>query len=304
MLITPALSLCSGEKYTNQASVSQRRGRLLFLPLSLSAGKQFGLPTVNGQTASDESLLPLTSTSNGHLTSSGDPGDNEHSSLFQSSMHPLKTFVHSLFSPFRLINGSGSPYGRHVHRSNGKCSEKKSLDSKSIYHQIPLEIINDENNNNTHGEMNLNSTIIHLPPVKSSSPTELFNETWTCTREQFLWIFSLTMIYYTWFIFVAGISIGHIALYLLILGLYVLSDRTRRFILALLIYLFYLLLYDALHLMPNYSISKVHIRDVYLTEKKLFGVFSNGQLMTLNEYFRLNHRPVLDVFTGLCYLNW
>lgn len=193
-----------------------------------------------------------------------------------SPKHLLKTLIFTFLSPMRSMKSS-----------------RKTMETKSIYHQLPS--INDENNN---------QTIIHLPTQISSQKSEFLTESCAFTREHILWIFAVTLIYFLWFICIAGIGLIHVAIYVVILVLYLLSDRTRRFILAFLIYLVYLLFYDALHLLPNYSVSKVHIRDVYLTEKRLFGIFSNGNLMTLNEYFRIHHRPFLDVFTGICYLNW
>lgn len=113
-----------------------------------------------------------------------------------------------------------------------------------------------------------------------------------------------TLIYFSWFLFVAGLAPIHLLVYFLLLSCYLLSDRTRRFMFAVLIYLAYLLVYDALRLLPNYTVSEVHIRDVYLFEKRLFGVYFEEQLLTWNEYFQRNHVPILDVFTGVCYLNW
>ena len=172
--------------------------------------------------------------------------------------------------------------------------------------EYPINTKNDENNNHEiENKINSNSIIIDLPSSQSDECTNKdTTERFIFTTEHYLWIFMLTILYFTWFIFIAGISIIHLILYLVIISLYFLSERTRRFALAILIYLSYLLLYDALHVIPNYTVSKVHIEDIYLLEKKFFGIVSNGQLMTLNEYFKIHHKPLLDIFTGICYLNW
>ena len=173
-----------------------------------------------------------------------------------------------------------------------------------IYHQLDIHQINDENNNN---HVNQNSIAIHIP---SNHSNELLNNPdmkqtfYQTLKESYPWIILISLIYFFWFIFIAGISIVQILIYLALLFLYLLSDRTRRFALAISIYLTYLLLYDSLHLVPNYTISNIHIQDIYLIEKKIFGIYKQGHLVTLNEYFQQNHTPVLDVLTGLCYLNW
>ena len=248
----------------------------------------------------------MNSMSNGHAIHESD----DRLSMM-SYRHPLRTFFSSFLSPFRPTNPSiSSTYGHYSNlpktsRQN-RFYSRKPIEDKSIYHQIPYQMINDENNNTT--ETNLNpksSTIIDLSSLKDSDSIDIpVDSSSSLTRRHLIWLLCFTIIYFTWFIGIAGISLVHVAIYFLIFLSYVASDRTRRFISALLIYLVYLLLYDALHLIPNYSVSKVHISDVYYTEKRFFGIVSDGKLMTLNEYFRLNHRPFFDVFTGLCYLNW
>jgi len=244
--------------------------------------------------------------SNGHTIKS----DHEN------EPNPFLTFFSNLTSSFRPPTPSKPSYGKQSRQSNSKILKyyKKQENgiikhdkTDSIYHQLNIHTVNDENNNQKQNENNQNSVIINL----SSSQSDEYlnndnnnNEKYIFTTEHFFWIFILTILYFIWFIFIAGITLIHLFIYLFIISLYLLSDRTRRFALAILIYLTYLFLYDSLHVIPNYTISKVHIQDIYLLEKKFFGIFKNGQLMTLNEYFKLNHIPLLDVFTGLCYLNW
>jgi hypothetical protein len=124
------------------------------------------------------------------------------------------------------------------------------------------------------------------------------------SEEHILGIVLLSAIYFLWFLCIAGITIVHIIIYALLVSFYFFSDRTRRFIRAIFIYCVYLFLYDTLHLIPNYTVSAVHIGDIYRLEKKFFGIDIYGHSMTLNEYFQERHMPVLDVLTGICYLNW
>jgi len=208
----------------------------------------------------------------------------------------------TLTSPFRLRSKTSISHKKHI---NGIIQEDND---NLIYHQLDIHTINDENNNNKNSnDTNQNSIIVNIPNNHSndlllnSDPKQTFL---ISLKDNFLWIILISLIYFLWFILIAGISIVHILIYLTLLLLYLISDRTRRFSLAALIYLTYLLIYDALHLVPNYTISNIHIEDIYLIEKKFFGIYRKGHLITLNEYFQQNHMPLLDIFSGLCYLNW
>lgn len=223
----------------------------------------------------DETTIPLT---NGDI-----PHDN-HSFIY--------TLLSRLTLPFQTRY---KPPSTHSHQRYVNGVVKSETDN-FIYHQLNLDQINDENNNN----QNSNDLIVHIPNHQQTDFSKMTDIT-------FLHIFVIscvTLIYFLWFIFVAGISIVHLIIYSALLFLYCVSDRTRRFALAILIYFTYLLFYDALHLIPNYTVSNIHIEDIYLMEKKYFGINYQGQVLTLNEYFKENHHPFLDVFTGLCYLNW
>lgn len=242
--------------------------------------------------------------SNGHAPHSTSTSDSS------SSASALSTFLSSLTAPFRSHPSPKSTYGSHPRPATAKKrkfygkqrnGDLRNGNAHSIYHQLDVPSVNDENNNQTKTDQPGNSVTIDLPFATSPGDD---TDKYVVTLEHFLWILLATLCYFAWFIFVAGISIVHVIIYLVVLSLYLLSDRTRRFALAALIYLTYLLFYDALHLVPNYTVSNVHIMDVYLIEKKLFGVYKNGHLMTLNEYFRKHHTPVLDVLSGICYLNW
>lgn len=188
----------------------------------------------------------------------------------------------------------------HTYQRNANGVVKSDTTDNLIYHQINLEPKNDENNNHS-------DSFIVVSPNSSSSYYNSYYNYFTDKNQIVFNMFILicvSLIYFLWFIFVAGISLVHLIIYSSLLFLYLVSDRTRRFALAILIYFTYLLFYDALHLIPNYTVSNIHIEDIYLIEKKFFGIYRQGQLITLNEYFKETHIPFFDVFTGLCYLNW
>lgn len=211
----------------------------------------------------------------------------------------LSTLFSTLTSPFR-------PYKTLVSYKKHPNGIVKQDNNHLIYHQLDIHRINDENNNEKNN-INQNSILIDIPTNYSNDlliNTDNKYSNFLSFKENFIWIILASSIYFLWFIFIAGISIVHILIYLALLTFYILSERTRRFALATLIYLTYLLLYDALRLVPNYTVSNIHIEDIYSVEKRLFGIVKNGHMMTLNEYFQQNHIPLLDVFTGLCYLNW
>ncbi|UJR15228.1 hypothetical protein I4U23_002184 [Adineta vaga] len=212
-------------------------------------------------------------------------------SLFSGNQLGFQTTTDHDPSTLPLINES------YELQSNGII---KHTTNNSIYHQLDFQTRNDENNNDT----NSNSIILHFSPTSSNDLLINTDNKLSFIKDNLILIIFVSSIYFLWFIFIAGISIVHVLIYLALFFLCSLSDRTRRFALAILIYLTYLLFYDALHLVPNYTISNIHIKDIYLMEKKFFGIYYNGHTITLNEYFQQNHIPLLDVFTGICYLNW
>ncbi|CAF4473876.1 unnamed protein product, partial [Rotaria magnacalcarata] len=265
-----------------------RKWTKIFVPVSTfftQLGTQVGFQT---NTNNDESTTPLSS----EYTANASYGNNSSS---------LSTLFSTLTSPFRPSHKTLISY---KNRPNGTV---KHDNDNLIYHQLDIHRINDENSNEKNNNMTNNSILIDIPGNYSNDllidADNNKHSNFLTLKESFIWIILASLLYFIWFIFIAGISIVHILIYLALLISYILSERTRRFALAILIYLTYLLLYDALRLIPNYTVSTIHIEDIYLIEKKLFGIVKNGHMMTLNEYFQQNHIPLLDVFTGLCYLN-
>lgn len=64
------------------------------------------------------------------------------------------------------------------------------------------------------------------------------------------------------------------------------------------------IVYNSLHLVPNYTVSAIHIKEPYDIEKLLFGFEYLGNIVTPNEYYLENTIPILDFLTGLFYINW
>ena len=85
---------------------------------------------------------------------------------------------------------------------------------------------------------------------------------------------------------------------------YFLSATTRRLITGFSIFVVFWILYDYMRAFPNYAYHAVDVAPLYLTEKRLFGISTQGKLLTPNEFWLLNHRPWLDVLSGVFYLCW
>jgi hypothetical protein len=114
----------------------------------------------------------------------------------------------------------------------------------------------------------------------------------------------LSIAYLLLSIFLLGYKIDQLVLIFIFNTLYYLSPITRKFILGFSIFIFYWIIFDYMKAFPNYNYNQVHIADLYNFEKHLFGIQSNGKLLTANEYLNLKGTTFLNVFTGLFYLCW
>jgi hypothetical protein len=104
--------------------------------------------------------------------------------------------------------------------------------------------------------------------------------------------------------FLVGFNSNQIVLVLLFNVLYYASGVTRKFILGFSIFIVYWILFDYMKAFPNYLFTDVHIADLYHMEKHLFGVLSDGKLLTPNEYLRIHHSAAVDIMGGIFYLMW
>ena len=104
--------------------------------------------------------------------------------------------------------------------------------------------------------------------------------------------------------FLVGYKSDQLVLLLIFNSLYYASPITRKFILGFSIFIVYWILFDYMKAFPNYVYNDVHIAELYNTEKHLFGIHSNGALLTPNEYWRFHGTTFLDVGTGIFYLMW
>jgi inositol phosphorylceramide synthase catalytic subunit len=118
--------------------------------------------------------------------------------------------------------------------------------------------------------------------------------------------FSLaSLAYFAWFYGFVGLRSEHFTLYLIVIVSLFVHPNTRKFIYAFGVFIVYWILYDSMRVVPNYTINPIHIQEPYLIEKTWFGfINTEGVVQTWNEYFKLNPSPILDLITGLAYLNW
>ncbi|HEY9003824.1 MAG TPA: phosphatase PAP2 family protein [Mucilaginibacter sp.] len=104
--------------------------------------------------------------------------------------------------------------------------------------------------------------------------------------------------------FLVGFKSDQVVLVVLFNLLFYASALTRKFVTGFTIFVVYWIIFDYMKAFPNYEYATVHIADVYNFEKHLFGVHSQGKLLTVNEYFRFNGTTFLDILTGIFYLCW
>ena len=63
------------------------------------------------------------------------------------------------------------------------------------------------------------------------------------------------------------------------------SRVSRKLIIGFSIFIVYWILFDCMKAFPNFNFNKVHIADLYETEKRIFGLRINSNILTFNEYW-------------------
>lgn len=104
--------------------------------------------------------------------------------------------------------------------------------------------------------------------------------------------------------FLIGYKTDELILVLIFNSLFYASAVTRKFILGFSIFIVYWIIFDYMKAFPNYKFNAVHIADIYNFEKHLFGIQYKGNLLTPNEYWRVNGNTFIDVAAGIFYLCW
>jgi len=115
-------------------------------------------------------------------------------------------------------------------------------------------------------------------------------------------VISLAYLLFSWYLI--GFKSDEVVLVLIFNCLYYLSTITRKFVLGFSIFIVYWIIFDYMKAFPNYNYNPVHIADLYNFEKHLFGIHYQNNILTPNEYWRLNGHTFLDIITGIFYLCW
>ncbi|MDB5273222.1 MAG: phosphoesterase, PA-phosphatase related [Chitinophagaceae bacterium] len=119
-----------------------------------------------------------------------------------------------------------------------------------------------------------------------------------------LWTSLISSVYLLGCYFFIGLKADHLFLVLLFNVLYYFSLPTRKFALGFSIFIVFWVIFDSMKAYPNYLFHPIHIKELYMGEKKLFGIMDQGVLLTPNEYFNQYHQAILDVVSGFFYLTW
>ncbi|MBK9255937.1 MAG: inositol phosphorylceramide synthase [Saprospiraceae bacterium] len=112
------------------------------------------------------------------------------------------------------------------------------------------------------------------------------------------------LLYMLWTGLVVGFRNDHLNFSVFIGLCVLLTPFTRQIAYSFCFFILFWILYDSMRVYPNYLINEVHIEDLYLLEKKFFGVFENNVLLTPNEYFANHTSQFLDFISGVFYLTW
>jgi len=113
-----------------------------------------------------------------------------------------------------------------------------------------------------------------------------------------------SILYFSWFTFAIGLQQNNIHLYIAIGLLYFVHPRTRQFLYCFAPFILFVILYDSLRPLHNLNIAEIHIKDLYDLDKSLFGITSNGEKLSLNEYAIQHRNSILDFLSGAFYLSW
>lgn len=101
-----------------------------------------------------------------------------------------------------------------------------------------------------------------------------------------------------------GFKTDQLFLVVLFNSLYYASLPSRKFILGFLIFIIFWVIFDTMKAFPNYNVNDIHIKDLYTTEKSIFGIKDHGDILTPNEYAQQHSSTFFDILSGLFYINW
>lgn len=104
--------------------------------------------------------------------------------------------------------------------------------------------------------------------------------------------------------YLVGFKMEQVYLVLFFNVMYFISKPTRKLILGFLIFVVFWIIFDYMKAFPNYQYNTVHTSSLYNAEKSLFGMHTNGTVVTPNEYWLSHKTNFLSIITGIFYLCW
>ncbi len=114
----------------------------------------------------------------------------------------------------------------------------------------------------------------------------------------------ITLAYFVLSYFLIGFKTDQLWLALIFNVSYFASRISRKFITGFSIFFIFWIIFDYMKAFPNYLYNTVHIESLYNAEKNIFGILSDGTLLTPNEYWLAHSFTSLDALTGIFYLCW
>ena len=119
-------------------------------------------------------------------------------------------------------------------------------------------------------------------------------------RPQNLWPLVSVILYWVSIGHLGALTPDHWIMGSLILGLYYLNPRSRRFLAFILPFLLTAIVYDSQRHFADLIRGPIHVREPYEFDRRFFGI---GDLqLTPNEWWQLHLHPALDLLTGFAYL--
>lgn len=101
-----------------------------------------------------------------------------------------------------------------------------------------------------------------------------------------------------------GLRPEHLIISTLLCALFFICGATRRFVVAMVPFILFVVSYDWMNLLPNYEVNPVDIEGIYNTEKALFGIGGVADKVTPNEFFAAHTCKFMDFMGGIFYLCW
>lgn len=126
----------------------------------------------------------------------------------------------------------------------------------------------------------------------------------THTLKDFLIVGLISLAYILLSTFLVGFKQDQVILSLIFSVCYLTSVPSRKFILGFSVFIVYWIIFDYMKAFPNYSFNTVHIKEVFDAEKNIFGITTNNEILTPNQYFAQHNNTFIDVLCGFFYLCW